>query len=105
MENAPKHLRKYISLSATLSLLTTTLIMSMQHTGDGPPGDDDYYDPVEEITRATESGRNTNAAAWDPEKMKLHRIVNLLLALEERRDLTGRPVEHAVPHKVKLPGF
>ena len=26
-------------------------------------------------------------------------------ALEERRALASRPVEHAVPHKVKLPGF
>ena len=37
--------------------------------------------------------------------MELHRIVNWLLALEERRALAARPVEHAVPHKVKLPGF
>ena len=37
--------------------------------------------------------------------MELHRIVNRLLALEERRALPGRPVEHAVPHKVKLPAF
>ena len=27
------------------------------------------------------------------------------LALEERRALPTRPVEHAVPHKVKLPAF
>ena len=35
--------------------------------------------------------------------MELHRIVNRLLALEERRALGVRPVEHAapVPHKVK----
>ena len=51
----------------------------------------------EEIIRATRSGRNPNAAAWDPEKMELHRIVNRLLALEERRALVVRPVEHAVP--------
>ena len=31
--------------------------------------------------------------------------MNRLLALEERRALAVRPVEHAVPHKVKLPGF
>lgn len=80
--------------------------MSTQHTGDGPPGDDDYYDPVEEENnRATGSGRNPNAAAWDPEKMELHRIVHRLLALEERRALPTGPVEHAVPHKVKLPAF
>ena len=80
--------------------------MSTQHTGDGPPGDDDYYDSVEEeINRATGSSRNPNAAAWDPEKMELHRIVHRLLALEERRALPPRPVEHAVPHKVKLPAF
>ena len=43
--------------------------MSTQHTGDGPPGDDDYYNPVEEETnRATE-------------KMELHQIVHRLLAL------------------------
>ena len=41
----------------------------------------------------------------DPEKLELRRIVNRLLALEERRALSVRPVEHAVPHKVKLPGF
>ena len=80
--------------------------MSTQHTGDGPPGDNDFYDPVkEEIIRATGRGRNPNAAAWDPEKMELHRIVNRLLALEERRALPARPMEQAVPHKVKLPAF
>ena len=80
--------------------------MSTQHTGDGPPGDDNYYDSVEEESnRATCCGRNPNAAAWDPEKMELHRIVHQLLALEERRALPARPVEHAVPHKVKLPAF
>ena len=80
--------------------------MSTQHTGDGPPGDDDYYNSVEEESiRAASSGRNPNAAAWDPEKMELHRIVNQLLALEERSVLPARPVEHAVPHKVKLPAF
>ena len=67
--------------------------MSTQHTGDGPPGDKNYYDPVkEEIIRDTGSGRNPNAAAWDPEKMELHQIVNRLLALEERRALPARPV-------------
>ena len=80
--------------------MTPTLIKSMQHTGDGPPGDTDFYDSVEEeIKRATSSGRNPNAAAWDPEKMELHRIVHWLLALEERRALPTRPVKHAVPHK------
>ena len=55
--------------------MTPTLrIMSTQHTGDGPPGDDDYYDPVEEENnRPSGSGTNINAAAWDPEKMELHR--------------------------------
>ena len=82
--------------------------MNTQHIGDGPPGEDDYMDlEGDDTNRATGSGRNTNAAAWDPEKMELHRIVNRLLALEERRALTvpHRPVEHAVPHKVKLPAF
>ena len=80
--------------------------MSTQHTGDGPPGDIDYYNPVEEeIVRATGSRRNPNAPAWDPKKIEMHRIVNRLLALEERRALPARPVEHAVPHKVKLPAF
>ena len=86
--------------------------MSTQHTGDGPPGDDDYYDPVEEENnRPSGSGTNINAAAWDPEKMELHRIVHRLLALEERRALPAQPilpaspVEHAVPHRVKLPAF
>ena len=86
--------------------MTPKLTMSMQHTGDRPPGNNNYYDPVEEETiRATRSGRNPNAAAWDPEKMELHRIVNRLLALEERRNLAVRPMEYAVPHKVKLPCF
>ena len=31
--------------------------------------------------------------------------MNRLLALEERRALPVRPVEQAVPHKVKLPAF
>ena len=80
--------------------------MSTQNTGDGPPGDDDFYDLEDvETKKATRSSGNPNAAAWDPEKMELHRIVNWLLALEERRALAARPVEHAVPHKVKLPGF
>ena len=80
--------------------------MSTQQTGDRPPGDNDYYDSVEEESiRAAGSGCNPNAAAWDPEKMELHRIVNRLLALEERRVLPARPVEHAVTHKVKLPAF
>ena len=65
--------------------------MSTQHIGDGPPGDDDYMDlEGNDTNRATGSGRNPNAAAWDPEKMELHRIVNRLLALEERRALTGQ---------------
>ena len=46
-----------------------------------------------------------NAAVWDPEKMELHRIMQRLLPLEERRALPARPVQHAVPHKVKLPAF
>ena len=37
--------------------------------------------------------------------MELHQIVNRLLALEERRAFPARPVEHAVPHKVKLSAF
>ena len=77
-----------VSLSATLTLVTPTLKMNTQHTGDGPPGDVDYYDSLEEESiRATGSGRNPNSAAWDPEKMELHRIVNRLLALEERRTI------------------
>ena len=32
-------------------------------------------------------------------------MVDQLLALEERRVLTARPAEQAVPHKVKLPPF
>ena len=35
----------------------------------------------------------------------MHRIVNWLLTLEDRRALRARQVEHDVPHKVKLPGF
>ena len=81
-------MRNIASLSATLTLVTPTLKMSTQHTGDGPPRDDDFYDSVEEESiRATGSGRNPNAAAWDPEKMELHRTVNRLLALEERRTI------------------
>ena len=64
-------MRNIASLSATLTLVTPTLKMSTQHTGDGPPRDDDFYDSVEEESiRATGSGRNPNAAAWDPEKME-----------------------------------
>ena len=86
--------------------MTPTLTISTQHTGDRTPGDDNSFNPVEEETiRATGSRRNPNAAAWDPEKMDLHRIVNQFLAVEERRALAVRPVEHGVPHKVKLPGF
>ena len=39
------------------------------------------------------------------QRMELHRIVNRLLALEARRSLADMSVKHAVPHKVKLPGF
>ena len=86
--------------------MTPTLKMSTQQTGDGPPGYDDYYNSVEEESiRAAGSGPNPNAAAWDPEKMELHRIVNRLLALEERRALPASPVEHTVPHKVKHRAF
>ena len=47
--------------------MTPTLKMSTQQTGDGPPGDNDYYDSVEEESiRVAGSGRNPNAAAWDP---------------------------------------
>ena len=46
--------------------------MSTQHTGDGPPGAKITTTHVEEeIIRATGSGRNPNAAAWDLEKMEL----------------------------------
>ena len=80
--------------------------MSTQHIGDGSSRDNHYYNlEDEETNRATGRGLNPNAAAWDPEKMELHRIVNQLMALEERRTLAARPVEHPVPHKVKLPGF
>ena len=54
-------LKKYnqSTVSATLTLVTPKLIISTQHTGDGPPGDDNYYDSVEEeINRATGSGCN-----------------------------------------------
>ena len=54
--------------------------MRQTHIGDGPPGDNDYYDPVgEENNRATGSGFNPNMAAWDPEKIQLHWIVHRLL--------------------------
>ena len=82
--------------------MTPTLrVMSTQHKGDSPPWDDDYYDPVGEDIRPRGSDFNPNAAAWDPEKMELRRIVHRLLALEERGALLAkptRPVEHAVPH-------
>ena len=69
--------------------MTPTLTkLSTQHIGDGPPGNDDYYDPVgEENNRATGSSFNPNAAAWDPEKMELTRIVHRLLALKGRGEL------------------
>ena len=60
---------------------------------------------MEENTRPSGSSFNPKAAAWDPEKMELHRIVNRLLALEERQALPASPVEHAVPHREKLPAF
>ena len=66
--------------------------MSMQHTGDGPPGDEDYYDPEGENNGPSGSGINPNAPAWDLEKMELHWIVHRLLALEERRALPALPV-------------
>ena len=50
--------------------------MSTQHTGDGPPGDDDYYNPVEENIKPSGSGFNPNAAAWDPEKINFGRTKN-----------------------------
>ena len=55
----------------TFTLVTPTLTkLSTQHIGDGPPANDDYYDPVgEENNRATSSSFNPNAAALDPEKM------------------------------------
>ena len=59
-------------------------------------------------SRATGGGRNPNAPAWDPEKMELRRLVDRLLALEEMRankNTARQPVQHAVPHKVKLPAF
>ena len=66
--------------------------MSTQHIGDGPPGDEDFYDPEEENIRPSGSSFNPKAAAWDPEMMELHRIVHWLLALEERRTPPTRPV-------------
>ena len=53
--------------------------MNTQHIGDGPPWEEHFYDlEDEETNRATGSGHTLNAAAWDPEKMELHRIVNRL---------------------------
>ena len=99
-ENAPEGLREiYQSICNSLTGDNYTKMIT-QHVGDEPPGDEDYYNMVEEeIIKATGSGRNPNAAAWDPEKTELHRIVNRLLALEDRRALPVRPVEPAVPHK------
>ena len=78
--------------------------MSTQHTGDGPPGDDDYYNLVEEETnRASGSGFNPNRAAWDPEKMELHRIWHRLLALEERRAQPAQPTR-PVERRMRPPG-
>ena len=37
--------------------------MNTQHTGDGPPGDDHYYDPEGENNGPSGSGINPNAAA------------------------------------------
>ena len=76
--------------------------MSTQHIGDGPPGDDNYCDPEgEENIRATGSGRNPNAAAWDPEKMELHRIVNQLLALEGRKGEFYQPGQWSMQSPTK----
>ena len=36
--------------------------MSTQHTGDGPPGDDNYYDPEGENNGPSGSGFNPNGA-------------------------------------------
>ena len=69
--------------------MTPTLKMNTQPLGDRTPGDKNYFDLEDEETpRATGSGHNPNAAAWDPEKM-----VNWLPSLEEKRALTARPVE------------
>ena len=38
-------------------------------------------------------------------KMELHCMVHRLLALEEKRVLTVRPAQQAIPHKVTLPPF
>ena len=83
--------------------------MNTQQQGDRPPGDDDYMDLEDEgPSRATGGARNHNTPTWDPEKMELCHLVDRLLALEEIRannNTARQPVQHVVPHKVKLPPF
>ena len=83
--------------------------MNSQQHSVGIPGDDDYMDLEDEgPSRATGGGCNSNAPAWDPEKMELCRLVDRLLAQEEMRannNTARQPVQHAVPHKVKLQLF
>ena len=80
--------------------------VNAQQIGDGPARNDDYMDlEVGGTHRAASGGRNPNAPTWDPGKMELRRMVDRLLALEERKVLTARPAEQAVPHKVKPPAL
>ena len=59
-------------------------------------------------TNTTGWRRSSGPPAADATPTRLpgtRRRWNRLLALEERRALPARPVEHAVPHKVKLPTY
>ncbi len=69
LENEPRIYEKYShSIRNSTTGDTYSHKMSTQHIGDGPPGDDDYMDlEGEDTNRATGSGRNPKAAAWDPE--------------------------------------
>ena len=83
--------------------MSPTIEMSMP-LGDSPPGDDKNFNLEDgETHRATSSGCNPSVPIWDPEKIELRCMVDRLL--EERRYLLPRPVEQALPHKVKVLPF
>ena len=65
-------IRNIVNISATLTLVTPTLKWAHSTQETGLPGAKITTTHVEEeIIRATGSGRNPNAAAWDPAKMEL----------------------------------
>ena len=87
--------------------MTTTFTNNMQLIGDDPPGDDDFYDDLEdeEAQRATNTDRIANASTWDPEKMEMVRMIDRLWRRGGKWLLKKAGPLQAVPHKVRLPAF